>query len=46
MESSPVSSPVKRTAKGRERARQVITFIENLTVPSGMGQGEAFLLEL
>jgi phage terminase large subunit-like protein len=45
MESSPVSSPVKRTAKGRERARQVITFIENLTVPSGIGQGEPFLLE-
>ena len=41
----PDSSPVKRTAKGRVRAQNVIKFIETLTVPSGTGQGQRFKLE-
>jgi phage terminase large subunit-like protein len=40
-----VSSPVKRTAAGRERANKVIAFIEQLTIPSGTGAGQPFALE-
>jgi phage terminase large subunit-like protein len=36
------SSQVKRTGKGQ--AQQVIDFIQTLTVPSGYGQGEKFVL--
>src|SRR3954451_21790073 len=36
--------PVKRNAAGRRRARAVIAFIEQLTVPSGVGQGGRFKL--
>jgi phage terminase large subunit-like protein len=42
--SSTDSSPVKRTAQGKRRAKAVIDFIEKLTVPSGTGQGKAFKL--
>src|SRR5262245_54982821 len=42
--SSTGSSAVKRTARGRQRARDVIDFIEKLTVPSGTGQGQPFVL--
>lgn len=42
--SSPVSSPVERTAAGKRRAARVIKFIEQLTVPSGKGQGKRFRL--
>jgi phage terminase large subunit-like protein len=38
------SSPVRRTAEGRLKARLVIAFIEALTVPSGFGQGKRFKL--
>jgi phage terminase large subunit-like protein len=38
------SSPVRRTARGKERAKAVIDFIEVLTVPSGIGEGKAFKL--
>jgi phage terminase large subunit-like protein len=38
------SSSVKRTAHGRQRAKNVIDFIEILTVPSGTGQGKPFRL--
>ena len=41
----PDSSPVKRTPKGRARAKAVIGFIERLTIPSGTGQGKPFRLE-
>lgn len=34
----------KRTARGRDRAKDVIDFIEKLTVPSGKGQGKPFQL--
>jgi hypothetical protein len=34
-----------RTAKGKLRAARVIDFIETLTVPSGIGQGERFKLD-
>ena len=44
-QSSPVSSQVKRTAAGRDRARDVIAFIEALTIPSGIGQGKPFKLD-
>jgi phage terminase large subunit-like protein len=36
---STASSPVRRTAEGKRRAKLVIDFIEKLTVPSGKGQG-------
>lgn len=39
------SSPVKRTPRGRGRAKAVIRFIEHLTIPSGTGQGKPFRLE-
>ena len=42
--SSTASSPVKRTADGKRRAQRVIDFIEQLTVPSGKGQGKPFKL--
>ena len=42
--SSTGSSPVKRTAAGKRRAKLVIDFIEKLTVPSGKGQGKLFEL--
>jgi phage terminase large subunit-like protein len=42
--SSRASSPVKRTRNGKQRAGQVIAFIECLTVPSGTGQGKRFKL--
>lgn len=42
--SSTDSSPVKRTAEGRRRAKRVIDFIEQLTIPSGKGQGKRFRL--
>src|SRR4249919_2062003 len=35
----------KRTAKSKERAQNVIRFIELLTVPSGSGQGKPFKLQ-
>jgi len=41
----PDSSPVKRTPKGRARAKAVIGFIAQLTIPSGTGQGKPFKLE-
>jgi phage terminase large subunit-like protein len=34
----------QRTAVGRQRADRIITFIELLTVPSGIGQGKQFKL--
>src|SRR5580765_724965 len=37
--------PAKRTAKSKERAQDVIRFIELLTVPSGKGQGKPFVLQ-
>jgi phage terminase large subunit-like protein len=40
-----VSSNIRRTAKGKERADKVIKFIEYLKVPSGKGQGERFKLD-
>jgi phage terminase large subunit-like protein len=43
--SSRAYSQVKRTSWGRRRARRVIEFIEQLTVPSGTGQGKLFKLE-
>ena len=43
--SSATFSPVKRTARGKQRAREVIAFIEKLTVPSGFGQGRPFKLD-
>ncbi len=45
VQSSLASSPVKRTAVGRQRARDVIAFIECLTIPSGVGQGKPFKLD-
>ena len=39
------SSPVRRSAKGKQRAKDVIDFIEKLTVPSGTGQGKPFNLQ-
>lgn len=42
--SSPGSSAVKRTPQGRVRAKRVVDFIEQLTVPSGKGQGKPFKL--
>jgi phage terminase large subunit-like protein len=39
------SSRVKRTKDSRQRAKDVIDFIECLTVPSGNGQGELFKLQ-
>jgi phage terminase large subunit-like protein len=42
--SSRASSPVRRTAHGKQRAVRVIAFIEHLTVPSGAGQGKTFKL--
>jgi phage terminase large subunit-like protein len=41
----PDSSPVKRTPEGKRRAKAVIDFIEQLTIPSGTGQGQPFKLE-
>jgi phage terminase large subunit-like protein len=38
------SLAVKRSARGRARAKDVIEFIEALTVPSGHGAGEPFKL--
>jgi phage terminase large subunit-like protein len=35
----------KRSAYGRKRAENVISFIEKLTVPSGTGQGKPFKLQ-
>jgi len=43
--SSRDSSPVRRTAHGRLRARNVTAFIEALTIPSGFGQGHPFKLD-
>ena len=43
--SSATFSPVKRTARGKQRAREVIAFIEKLTVTSGFGQGRPFKLD-
>lgn len=43
--SSPDSSPVKRSQRGKERAAAVIAFIGCLTIPSGTGQGRRFRLE-
>jgi phage terminase large subunit-like protein len=43
--SSTGSSPVRRTPEGRLRAKRVIDFIGQLTVPSGIGQGEPFKLD-
>ncbi|MFH0298374.1 terminase TerL endonuclease subunit [Bradyrhizobium sp. 31Argb] len=37
---------VKRTTKGKWRAARVIEFIEQLTIPSGKGQGKRFKLDL
>ena len=37
--------PARRTAKSKERAQNVIRFIELLTVPSGSGQGKPFVLQ-
>lgn len=39
------SWPVKRTPKGRDKADEVIGFIEALTVPSGTGAGQPFKLD-
>jgi phage terminase large subunit-like protein len=39
------SSLVKRTARGRQRAKDVIDFIQHLTVPSGIGAGKPFRLD-
>lgn len=39
------SSPVKRTAYGKKRAKRVIAFIECMTVPSGIGEGKPFKLD-
>jgi len=36
---------VKRTPKGKEKAQEVIDFIEHLTVPSGKGAGRPFKLD-
>jgi phage terminase large subunit-like protein len=41
----PDSSQVKRSPKGKQRALNVIKFIERLTVPSGTGQGKPFKLD-
>src|SRR5580765_4272879 len=38
-------SGTKRTPRGRARAKAVIRFIEQLTIPSGTGQGKPFKLE-
>jgi phage terminase large subunit-like protein len=35
---------VRRSAKGKRRARKVIEFIEHLTIPTGKGQGTPFKL--
>ena len=35
----------KRSAFGRKRAENVISFIVKLTVPSGTGQGKPFKLQ-
>ena len=43
--SSQDSSPVRRTAAGRRRARRVIAFIQALTIPSGIGEGTPFKLD-
>jgi phage terminase large subunit-like protein len=40
-----VENKTKRTPKGRGRAKAVIRFIEQLTIPSGTGQGKPFKLE-
>ncbi|HMF27357.1 MAG TPA: terminase large subunit, partial [Candidatus Cybelea sp.] len=40
----PDSSPVRRTQEGRLRAKRIIRFIEQLTIPSGTGQGKRFRL--
>jgi phage terminase large subunit-like protein len=42
--SSRASSPARRTPESKERAAKVIAFIEQLTVPSGKGQGKPFRL--
>jgi phage terminase large subunit-like protein len=39
-----LAPPVKRTAHGKSRAKNVIEFIEMLTIPSGTGQGQPFKL--
>jgi phage terminase large subunit-like protein len=39
------AGPVKRSAYGRKRAREVIKFIEALTIPSGIGEGHLFTLD-
>jgi len=39
------SPAIRRTARGRLRAKKVIQFIERLTIPSGIGQGKPFLLK-
>jgi phage terminase large subunit-like protein len=36
---------IKRSARGRERAKRVIDFIQHLTIPSGHGQGKPFKLD-
>jgi phage terminase large subunit-like protein len=36
---------IKRTTRGRGRAKDVIDFIQNLTIPSGHGQGKPFKLD-
>jgi phage terminase large subunit-like protein len=41
----PDSSPVRRTAEGKRRAKNVIDFIERLTIPSGTNQGKLFKLD-
>lgn len=41
----PPVSLVKRTARGKGRAKKVIDFIQCLTIPSGKGQGKQFSLQ-
>lgn len=43
--SSAGSSRARRTAAGKQRAKDVVDFIECLTVPSGVGQGKPFILQ-
>jgi phage terminase large subunit-like protein len=40
----PTSQKITRGASGKARADEVIRFIENLTIPSGKGQGNRFIL--
>jgi phage terminase large subunit-like protein len=42
---STAPPPPKRTSNGRRRAQAVIDFIEQLTIPSGVGQGGPMRLE-